>query len=311
MVNINKNFVSTVNTTRATNRKITHIAIHYTTDTSSNQGKAMSVAKFFSRGTRQGSADFIVDDIDIVQYNQDIKNRFCWAIGDARAKSKTTSLSMRLNGKINNSNVISIEMCSSKVDKTKVDSPMYSDWYITDKVLKNAQDLTKYLMTEYNIPLSNVVMHHEITGKICPAPFCRNEGDLVNWYKFKQGLVANVGIEIQGHVQNIGWQNWVGESSICGIIGQGLRLEAIKINPKDKQIRVKAHIQDIGWVDYGLINVNTVIGTVGQGKRIEALEVSGAMVQLHIQDIGWADSYSNSQGTFGLAKRIEAIKIKS
>ena len=73
----------------------------------------------------------------------------------------------------------------------------------------------------------------------------------------------------------------------------------------------KAHIQGIGWKDYGVINKNTVIGTTGQGKRIEAIEIHGAKVCCHMQTIGWASDYMNLQGTLGIGKRMEAIKIKA
>lgn len=118
------------------------------------------------------------------------------------------------------------------------------------------------------------------------------------------------GVRYRGHVQDVGWQDWVSEDEICGTIGQGKRLEAMQINPSGHTISVKAHIQDKGWIDYGVISKDTIIGTVGEGKRIEALEVNGAVIKCHIQDIGWVDDYSTLQGTMGLSYRLEAIKIK-
>lgn len=123
-------------------------------------------------------------------------------------------------------------------------------------------------------------------------------------------LKASTGITYRGHVQDIGWLNWVNEDQICGTIGQGKRLEAIQINPNNSNIYVKAHIQDMGWIDYGLINKDTVIGTVGQSKRIESLDLNGAYIKCHIQDIGWVDNYSTLQETMGLSYRLEAVKIK-
>lgn len=68
---------STHNTTAKVNRKIEWIVLHYTAGTTSKSGKALDVAKMFARSTREASADFVVDDASIVQYNRDIANRYC------------------------------------------------------------------------------------------------------------------------------------------------------------------------------------------------------------------------------------------
>lgn len=117
-------------------------------------------------------------------------------------------------------------------------------------------------------------------------------------------------LKYRTHQQSYGWSNWVNDGEISGVTGQAKRLEAIQIDPKDKEIYAQAHIQGLGWVDFGKVTKDTIIGTVGQGKRLEAIELKGAKVMTHIQTIGWATEYSNNQGTIGLGKRIEAIRIK-
>ena len=42
-------------------------------------------------------------------------------------------------------------------------------------------------MKQYEIPMGNVLRHHDVTGKICPAPFV-NEGQAA-WERFKGGLL--------------------------------------------------------------------------------------------------------------------------
>ena len=59
-----------------------------------------------------------------------------------------------------------------------------ADWYFTEKTLNKALELTVYLVKLYKIPISNVIMHHEVTGKICPNPWCLNEGRLSGYYAF-------------------------------------------------------------------------------------------------------------------------------
>jgi N-acetylmuramoyl-L-alanine amidase CwlA len=65
---------------------------------------------------------------------------------------------------------------------------MDTDWYISEATINNAIELTKYLMDKYKIPADNVIMHHQVTGKLCPQPWCLNESRLNGWYDFKKKL---------------------------------------------------------------------------------------------------------------------------
>ena len=69
--------VSTHNTSVKPNRAIDYIVIHYTAGTTSKKGSALNTAIYFSKSKRSASADFIVDDAQIVQYNPDLRNRHC------------------------------------------------------------------------------------------------------------------------------------------------------------------------------------------------------------------------------------------
>ena len=180
---------STHNTTAKPNRKIEWIVLHYTAGTTSKSGKALDVAKMFSRQTREASADFIVDDGSIVQYNRDIANRYCWAVGGSKYANKTTSEASKYYGKCKNNNSISIEMCSTKKN-TKSLLATDDDWSITAKTVNNAVDLVKCLMVQYKIDASHVIMHHHVTGKPCPQPWCKNEAALKAWKSFKKKLTT-------------------------------------------------------------------------------------------------------------------------
>lgn len=102
---------------------------------------------------------------------------------------------------------------------------------------------------------------------------------------------------------------------IAGTVGKSLRVEALKIDYPGHNVYAKAHIQGIGWKDYGLINSNTVIGTVGQVRRLECLCLDGSFrYRLHLQHSGWtawtkADGVA-TLGTVGQALRIEAIQLE-
>ena len=129
-----------------------------------------------------------------------------------------------------------------------------------------------------------------------------------------EGGLDTMSIKYEAHVQNIGWQGWKADGATAGTEGQGLRLEAIKIDAPC-EIRAKAHIQNIGWKDFGVINKNTVIGTEGQGLRLECLCLKGNFkYRVHIQNAGWstwtdADGIA-TLGSVGQGLRIEAIEIK-
>lgn len=120
---------------------------------------------------------------------------------------------------------------------------------------------------------------------------------------------------VNPHVQNRGWLGERACENIIGITGHNLRLEAFKINPLGTEIKAKAHIQGIGWEDYGVIKKDTIIGTVGEGKRLECLCFEGDFeYRVHVQNSGWTDWTKAdgvaTMGTVGQTLRIEAIQFK-
>lgn len=184
-----KPYYSITSLTYAPNRFIEYIALHYTAGTTSKAGTALGVAKWFASGgnpSNPASSDFIVDDRDIVQYNNDIENRYAWCVGGTKY-SPTTSLGASLYGKATNKNTINIEICSNKVNKKSL-LASDTDWYFTKAELDNTRELVKYLMKKYNIPIERVIMHHSVTGKACPAMWTHNESELKGYYDFLQSI---------------------------------------------------------------------------------------------------------------------------
>ena len=135
----------------------------------------------------------------------------------------------------------------------------------------------------------------------------------------------NAGLEYTAHVQNLGWCKQVHDGQVAGTTGFALRLEALKINPpKDSGIvlRVKVHIQDIGWKTYNNIahGNDVVIGTVGKSKRIECIEIDvienktnmKLEYRVHQQDYGWKawTPAGFPTGCDGQYLRLEAIQIR-
>lgn len=120
---------------------------------------------------------------------------------------------------------------------------------------------------------------------------------------------------VNGHVQEKGWLGDRAAENVIGLTGHALRLEAFKINPYGKQIKVKAHLQEDGWIDYGEIDKDTIIGTIGEKKRIECLCFEGDFeYRVHVQSSGWTDWTEadgvSTLGTVGQALRIEAIQFR-
>lgn len=93
----------------------------------------------------------------------------------------------RLASIAKNANCINIEIKSNKRN-TKSLKADDRDWYFTDAALDLAAELVRELMAKYNIPAENVIMNHEVTGKLCPAMWTHDESELQEWYDFKKKL---------------------------------------------------------------------------------------------------------------------------
>ena len=155
-----------VHITQSINRPITYIAIHYTAGGSSKKGSALNVKKVF-QAYENGDVTYVtVDDETMVQFNPDIKNYYCWSVGD---KKYTYSKGGTLYGKATNKNTISIEMCSNLKKGTSDQYANHEGWYLTDDTIKQCVKLTKILMKKYNIPIERVVRHYDVSGKLCPG----------------------------------------------------------------------------------------------------------------------------------------------
>lgn len=135
--------------------------------------------------------------------------------------------------------------------------------------------------------------------------------------------INNAGLYYTAHVQNIGWCKRVRDGQVAGTTGFYLRLEALRIDPpKGWALRVKVHVQGIGWTQYDIEHGNdTIIGTVGEYQRIEMLEIDVTKrpagdkrklrFRVHQEYVGWKawtdEGYAS--GSDGLYARLEAVQI--
>ena len=155
--------ISSFNYSSRNGNRVKYIVLHYT----GNKGDtAKNNVDYFYGGNRGASAHYFVDDNSIWQSVEEYNS--AWSVGDGHGKYGIT-----------NRNSISIEMCCN------------SSGVITEKTENNALELVKYLMSKYNISISNVVRHYDASRKICPNWSANN---WVRWNNFKSKINGNVSI---------------------------------------------------------------------------------------------------------------------
>lgn len=155
-----KEFLTKVNFEKGKNRNIKYIVIHYT---GNSNDTAFNNCKYFFSVKRNASAHYFVDENNIYRCVKD--ENIAWHCG---AKAYKHSY-------CRNSNSIGVELCTKKGE----------NFYFDEKTVKNAVELVKMLMEKYNIPITNVLRHYDVTGKICPEPYVRKGED---WLDFKINL---------------------------------------------------------------------------------------------------------------------------
>jgi N-acetylmuramoyl-L-alanine amidase CwlA len=135
---------------------IKYIVIHYVGAVSSAKNNCI----YFAGGDRRASAHFFVDK----KIWQSIPlEKAAWHCGgglqDTGARIVEGNAGATLHYKCTNNNSIGIELCCVKKKGQIVPS---------EKAIKTAIPLVKWLMEKYDVPASRVVRHFDVTGKHCP-----------------------------------------------------------------------------------------------------------------------------------------------
>ena len=164
--------------TRPKRGNVQYIALHYTAGASSAKGQATRTK--FRPNT---SADFIVDDGEIYQFNPDLDRYYSFAVGAEKpkyqkyveeAEKRGTHGAGALYNSATNKNTISIEMCSNYKGKMPADvKPYDTNYFLTEATLANTAKVVAYLHKKY--PNAQIVRHFDITGKPCPGPWTRDD----------------------------------------------------------------------------------------------------------------------------------------
>jgi uncharacterized protein YjdB len=139
------------------------------------------------------------------------------------------------------------------------------------------------------------------------------------------GVSADPLLCFQGHVQDIGWQDWNcnndGDWAGAGSVRQNLRLETLRVVAYNTGGRTctQAHLQDTGWQREQCMLDGEVaqVGTIGESRRIEAIAfnnmVRSSCAEAHVQNYGWMGAkcvgarQPNVVGTRGEGLRLEAV----
>lgn len=141
--------------------RIKYIVVHYT----GNNGDTAFANTNYFKSYRGASAHYFVDENNIYQSIED-KN-VAWHCGANSYKHPYCR----------NSNSIGVELCSYITNGKYAFKP---------KTVDNAVWLVKELMAKYKVPVTNVIRHYDVTGKLCPEPFVR---DNKAWNEFKTRLI--------------------------------------------------------------------------------------------------------------------------
>lgn len=145
-----------------------YITVHNTANTNKGANAELH-ARYVKNPTTDESWHITVDDSDTA-YQHLPFNECGWHAGDGE------------NGTGNRSS-IGIEICEN------------SDGDF-EKAVKNAQEIIKSLMSQFNIPISNVVPHKHWSGKNCPRKL------LDRWDEFIKGITGvNLETDVKGITQ--------------------------------------------------------------------------------------------------------------
>lgn len=149
------------------NKDIKFICVHDTGNRNKGANAEMHY-RYFNGGNRNASADFFVDDKQILQINNYNKH-YSWAVGDGKGAYGIT-----------NKNSVSVEMCiAADIDY--------------NKMFDNTVQLVKYLMDKLKISPNNVVRHYDASKKNCPGTMSANGWR--NWNSFKKRIGDSVSQE--------------------------------------------------------------------------------------------------------------------
>lgn len=213
---------------RSTNL-IKYLVYHYTAndgDTDENN------AKYFHNNVVKASAHRFVDDDSVTISVPD--NYVAWHCGGGLQGSNGHTYYK----KCTNTNSIGIEMC---------DTIRNGKYEVTPKTRSNAIALGKELVKKYGIKKENVIRHHDVTGKNCPAYFVKDEEA---WIKFRNEIFETENKEFKTYYIK------VNTKSLNVREGAGTNYKVIKTIKKDEKWLIRDEKNGWGKIRIGWIKLS-------------------------------------------------------
>lgn len=248
--------------------KIKYIVLHYT----ANDGDTdESNAKFFKTPNRKASAHYFVDDDSITISVPD--TYVAWSVGGSRYSDYKSTGGASLYKVCTNTNSLNIELCDT-VKNGKYD--------VSEATLANAIDLVKSLMSKYNIPISNVIRHFDVTGKKCPAYFV----DSATWNSVKNRISSGTKttvVESTTNTSTYSFKDFVKElqkaigTTVDGIPGSKTLAATPTISAKknNKHAAIKPVQKYLNSIGYNCGTIDGIAGTKFTNAVIAYQKVNG------------------------------------
>lgn len=187
-----------------------YIVFHFTSGIGDNADSAVSMNKIYKTYVERGSnAHYMVGRREIWEMVSPSTYYTTYSCGSPVGKKNACKipgwgvtaykgpLSMSHAGIAGHTNTINVEVCSCKLGPKKCD-PTSDGWYFHPDTYKNAVNLFAWLCDEFGIKVSNIIMHNQITGKLCPAMWCNRDGAEAQFEQFKSDVGALLNDAEQG-----------------------------------------------------------------------------------------------------------------
>ncbi len=157
-------------------RQTRYIVVHYT----ANRGDtAKNNVDYFAREVVRTSAHFFVDENAV--WASVPENYVAWHCGAKRYR----------HPKCRNANSIGVEICmNDRAGNLRTGS------------IEQAAQLVRLLMKRYQIPVERVIRHHDVTGKLCPAPMVQDDA---LWRAFRERLEEEISVRYKYYEDMPAW----------------------------------------------------------------------------------------------------------
>lgn len=168
---------SNYGSSRAT-KSIKYAVAHYT----GNDGDTDEAnANYFANNYVGASAHYFIDDDSVTQSVPD--NYVAWAVGSSGLLDQGSPYKKngaKFWGKCTNANSLSFELCDTNKNGKRM---------VSKATRANAAAFIAKKMHQYNIPISNLIRHFDVNGKLCPLYWVTDEED---WLVFKEEVNAEL-----------------------------------------------------------------------------------------------------------------------